>query len=130
MKNTECQKISYVVSKMQKYTFKIYLLITEFIKIVSNEILHIQSTTHNAIILFWLAGLNLNIPANTREYFVLYTYLTRPYLYIMLLLTYVSSRYRVEFMKIKMNQVDVLSALIHCVRDSEKPGFKNIYIYI
>jgi hypothetical protein len=48
-----------------------YLLLTRFTKIIRNETLHVQCTTHNALIPFYKlkAGLNLNIPVNKREYF-------------------------------------------------------------
>jgi hypothetical protein len=45
--------VNWLVKSTQKKYVRINLLLAEFIKIVRNEILHIQCTTHNAVILFY-----------------------------------------------------------------------------
>jgi hypothetical protein len=63
---------------LEKCTRKyfIILLLPAFTKIVRNEGLHIQCTTHNALIpVFKLAaGLNSNIAVNRKEYFMLVSF--------------------------------------------------------
>jgi hypothetical protein len=48
-----------------------FLLLTEFTKIVRNEILHIQSTSHKAVIQFYKSNgrFKSELPFNTKECF-------------------------------------------------------------
>jgi hypothetical protein len=52
---------------VQLNRLEIILLLTELTKLVRNEILHVQRTTHSSK--NRLAGLNVNIPVNVNEYF-------------------------------------------------------------
>jgi hypothetical protein len=57
--------------KLSNLTLEISLLFTEFTKSVRNEILRVHCTIQNTVIpsTNLLAGLNLNVLVNTKEYF-------------------------------------------------------------